>query len=783
MNWRDNIYNKVSEREHESSEEESFEKEFKQKLDGIEHQKILASIPNSKDPDFVCNSMSISTAFRYNLGLASSSRIDSQEERIKQRSESNKQKKEGHKKIEDELLYSESKQHFDSEKKQSQTEKLQYDFNKKIDSEKKQSATEKYKENPDRLQQIKQLFDLGSTSERNPEICFSNDRIKSTLSRSDEYSEYKDPLSDNLRFSDDKANNYIFNNQTATVEECKQTKDQYENVRQNYSDVKFNLADTIKSRAKKSLEKDQSQDLGVLDQLNSKIQELNDSYLAQFLAKYYPEISDDQENHCINIKTLVQNLNQFFVIKDETINKPTYKYLKKMFGINENNALQYSEFCSVVEDYQGLLSFYLNACQESIRTNYENSTKLILDDNLLEETNKISKKKISTLKSNEMKSKEINFRAYTSIISETDNGHMNTNMFVDKCKDKLFNTYELLMENFRADSDDHKNIIDKKLRNISKLKKDIELARKSLKLNDRATIKSVKQDHKKMCEQFKKQISELKEKNDQLSENLKFYKLNYISQQKKSTTNIFSNKNYMEPIKHLKKVDNFMQTEHTKLPDGTDEFISNKKNALYFLKKDKRMFLNSFYDNIEIQISLQNWKFSSYALLSLMYFSETDGFYMDKFGFVGKSLGLFLEIAKDEEGSQALCDIGILDLLTKQGLIDNRHYSETLLLFLQLQNYEKPGKMTINLLGNNYWVDFIIEGILKNLRLESMNINIIEQGLLILQRLSSARNLELEMRKKVLNMCKMVKNCVDDDKDKIFRFILINLNSILSNLS
>ena len=94
MDWRDNMYNKVSERENESSEEESFfEKEFKQKIEDIENQTFFASMPNSKEPDFVCNSMSLGTTFKYNMGLASSSRIDSLENRIKKRSKSNKQKK------------------------------------------------------------------------------------------------------------------------------------------------------------------------------------------------------------------------------------------------------------------------------------------------------------------------------------------------------------------------------------------------------------------------------------------------------------------------------------------------------------------------------------------------------------------------------------------------------------------------------------------------------------------------------------------------------------------
>lgn len=51
------------------------------------------------------------------------------------------------------------------------------------------------------------------------------------------------------------------------------------------------------------------------------------------------------------------------------------------------------------------------------------------------------------------------------------------------------------------------------------------------------------------------------------------------------------------------------------------------------------------------------------------------------------------------------------------------------------------------------------------------------------QRLSGAKTLVFHSRKIILDMCKLVKNCVCEGEGERFRFVLRNIDSILSNLS
>jgi hypothetical protein len=60
---------------------------------------------------------------------------------------------------------------------------------------------------------------------------------------------------------------------------------------------------------------------------------------------------------------------------------------------------------------------------------------------------------------------------------------------------------------------------------------------------------------------------------------------------------------------------------------------------------------------------------------------------------------------------------------------------------------------------------------------------VIEQGLVVFQRLSGAKTLVFHSRKIILDMCKLVKNCVCEGEGERFRFVLRNIDSILSNLS
>lgn len=78
-------------------------------------------------------------------------------------------------------------------------------------------------------------------------------------------------------------------------------------------------------------------------------------------------------------------------------------------------------------------------------------------------------------------------------------------------------------------------------------------------------------------------------------------------------------------------------------------------------------------------------------------------------------------------------------------------------------------------LESEYCLNYLLNGIIS--AINNNQIEIVEQGLLVIQRLTSEKTLVYQIRKEILDMCKLVKQCIkikeNDDENK-FRFILIN---------
>lgn len=102
-----------------------------------------------------------------------------------------------------------------------------------------------------------------------------------------------------------------------------------------------------------------------------------------FMDRFY---QDKTEESYLNLIKLIKNLNSFFRFNDESIMQSTISFLKEMFDCAEN--VKALTFRRAVEDYEGLVGFYLFACIESVKhdCNKKMEHKMELNEKICLET-------------------------------------------------------------------------------------------------------------------------------------------------------------------------------------------------------------------------------------------------------------------------------------------------------------------------------------------------------------------------------------------------------------
>ena len=513
-----------------------------------------------------------------------------------------------------------------------------------------------------------------------------------------------------------------------------------------------------------------------------------------FMDRFY---QDKTEESYLNLIKLIKNLNSFFRFNDESIMQSTISFLKEMFDCAEN--VKALTFRRAVEDYEGLVGFYLFACIESVKhdCNKKMEHKMELNEKICLET----ERQVDDIKEREMKLKE------TELNLKKDSKNL---------QKKFLNQYENLFESLTMKIDKKMKPQTQKLDSYESSKKKGDTARLGAQGNSQDVYKKRNQD-------LKSEIASMTEKYKKASETLKHYK----SMEKNN------NPAYMKKIKNYKKEDKGVQVDFTVVENGEEIFSTAKRNTANSCnlksgisgstatnsKCIKNKLISVLLECADKEIDSKNWRSSSHILVSILYNSrdlhdnDDDKFLsIEKQTFdkrknmspstkisintsggitttITKSIKLsnyikivdrFAKIAEDDKGRQILSDKGFLKLILKEEFLTKQNFAYLLKLILICLQNSVVSKKIFECLDSEYCIRWLIAGILEGINTKQPEI--VEQGLLTMQRLTTEKTLGFEIRKYVLDMCKVVKEWIGGQNDKKYRFIIINLNSILSNL-
>jgi hypothetical protein len=145
-----------------------------------------------------------------------------------------------------------------------------------------------------------------------------------------------------------------------------------------------------------------------------------------------------------------------------------------------------------------------------------------------------------------------------------------------------------------------------------------------------------------------------------------------------------------------------------------------------------------------------------------------------------KILEKFHLIAQQEDGRLTICEKGFSKLIFKGDFLSRQEFNSVLKFILVCIQTPVCAKKVFESLESQFCLKYLLEGIA-----EAVNLNlteIVEQGLIIIQRLTAEVTLGSGVKKDILEMCKHVKHSLKNNEEGKHRFIIINLNSILGNL-